>query len=78
VHVNHFSVAALTRALSRSGFDRINVELAPPECPPSSRVSNLFRLGLYNVSRALPGAINTPLALHLQAFAHAAPAHAQL
>jgi SAM-dependent methyltransferase len=78
VHVNHFSANALTRALWRSGFDRIDVELAPPECPASARFSNMFRLGLYNVSRALPGAINTPLALHLQAFAHAAPARDQL
>lgn len=77
VHVNHFSADALARALSRSGFDRIDLQLAPPECPPSARLSNLFRVGLYNVSRVLPGAINTPLALHLQAFARAAPAHAQ-
>jgi SAM-dependent methyltransferase len=74
VHVNHFSAASLRRALSRSGFDQIDLEIAPPECPPSARLSQLFRLGLYNVSRLIPGSINTPLALHLQAFARAVPA----
>ena len=77
VHVNHFSAAALRRALSRSGFDQIDFEIAPPECPPSARLSQLLRLGLYNVSRLLPGSINTPLALHFQAFARAVPARAE-
>jgi hypothetical protein len=74
VHVNHFSPASLTRALERAGFDQVSVDIAPPECPPASRVSTALRLGIYNASRLIPGAVHTPLALHLQAFARANPA----
>jgi SAM-dependent methyltransferase len=73
VHVNHFSPRALARALQRAGFDRIEVRTAPPELPPAGSSSarwagNLLRLAVYAAGR-LPGAVNTPLALHLQAFA---------
>ena len=74
VHVNHFSPAALRHALERAGFDEISVQIAPPECPPSAPASTLLRRCLYNASRLIPGAVHTPLALHLQAFARAAPA----
>ncbi len=71
VHVNHFSPAALHLALERAGFDQISIEIAPPECPPAAHVPTLLRLGLYHVSRLVPGGIHTPMALHLQAFARA-------
>jgi SAM-dependent methyltransferase len=71
VHVNHFSPEALRLALARAGFDRISIEIAAPECPPGNRGSSLARLTLYHLARWLPGAVHTPLALHLQAFARA-------
>jgi SAM-dependent methyltransferase len=74
VHVNHFSPRSLRLALERAGFGDVSVEIAAPECPPASRLSTVVRLGLYRVSRLVPGAIHTPLALHLQAFARATPA----
>lgn len=74
VHVNHFSPRSLRMALERSGFGDVTVEIAAPEGPPASRWATAVRLGLYNASRLVPGAIHTPLALHLQAFARATPA----
>ena len=69
VHVNHFSPRSLRLALERAGFKRVTVEVAAPECPPSSSASTAARLALYQVSRFVPGGVHTPLALHLQAFA---------
>ena len=73
VHVNHFSPAALQAALQRVGLRRITVDVAPPELPPaagySGRISNLFRRSLYHGGRLLPYGVETPLALHLLAFA---------
>jgi SAM-dependent methyltransferase len=74
VHVSHFSPRSLRLALERSGFGDVSVEIAAPECPPASRWSTAVRLGLYRASRFVPGAVHTPLALHLQAFARATPA----
>jgi SAM-dependent methyltransferase len=74
VHVNHFSPASLRLALERAHFGDVRVEIAAPECPPASRLSTAVRLGLYHASRLVPGAIHTPLALHLQAFARATAA----
>lgn len=74
VHVNHFSVGSLTLALERAGFTRITVQTAPPECLPLARsplrqaLGHALRLLVYGVAR-VPGAVRTPLALHLQAFA---------
>jgi hypothetical protein len=73
VHINHFSPRALRMALARAGFDDITVEIAAPECPPGARASALVRLALYNLGRRVPGGVHTPIALHLQAFARAAP-----
>lgn len=69
VHVNHFSPRSLRLALERAGFTRVTVEVAAPECPPSSSLSTAARLALYQFSRVVPGGVHTPLALHLQAFA---------
>ena len=74
VHVNHFSPRSLARALQAAGFTRVVVQAAPPELPPleptrpASLVAWAIRLGIYGLGR-LPGAVRTPLALHLQAFA---------
>jgi SAM-dependent methyltransferase len=72
VHVNHFSPRSLALALDRSGLDA-TVSAAAPELatlhPFSLRaaLSNAGRLGIYALAR-FPGAVETPLALHLQAY----------
>ena len=74
VHVNHFSRRALATALERAGFTDISVrtgapELLPPDGQPLRRaLSNGLRLGIY-AAALLPGAVRTPLALNLQAYA---------
>jgi len=76
VHVNHFTPRSLTLALERAGFAKVIVRTAPPEFLPwrSARLrhgmANLTRLAVYGLAR-LPGAVKTPLALHLQAYAQA-------
>jgi 2-polyprenyl-3-methyl-5-hydroxy-6-metoxy-1,4-benzoquinol methylase len=72
VHVNHFSPGSLRLALERDGF-AADVEAAAPELRPwhpwtlRGLASNAVRLGAYGLAR-LPGAVRTPLALHLQAY----------
>ena len=74
VHVNHFSPTSLATALARAGLTAVSVQTAPPEVSTLDRrvlgqaAGNALRLGVYAVGR-LPGAVRTPLALHLQAFA---------
>lgn len=74
VHVNHFSPGSLVRALTSAGFSRATVQTAPPELPPlgasplRQAFDNAVRLAVYVAGR-MPGAVHTPLALHLQAFA---------
>ena len=62
----------LARALAAAGFRDISVHTAPPELPPAAsvreRTANVLRRAIYQAG-LLPGAIVTPLALHLQAFA---------
>ena len=72
VHVNHFSPASLRTALERSGFTDVSVHTAAPELPPSSAISRAVRLAIYAAGR-LPGAVHTPLALNLQAYATRRP-----
>jgi SAM-dependent methyltransferase len=78
VHVNHFSARSLTMALERAGFDKVSVEAGAPELLPSNgspltgALSRAARLMVYGAA-SLPGAVHTPLALNLQAFAQAAP-----
>jgi 2-polyprenyl-3-methyl-5-hydroxy-6-metoxy-1,4-benzoquinol methylase len=74
VHVNHFTPGSLTRALERARFTRVTVRAGAPELVPSdgaavrSMLSNALRRAVYGVAR-LPGAVHTPLALNLQAYA---------
>lgn len=73
VHVNHFTPASLARALRAAGFRDVRVETAPPElvCGGAAfrrLAANAVRLTVYAAGR-VPGAVHTPLALHLQAFA---------
>jgi SAM-dependent methyltransferase len=75
VHVSHFSPDALQRALDRAGFTAISIAPAAPECPPGRHASEVLRRGLYSIVRALPDGVNTPLALHLQAFAQRGTQH---
>ncbi len=71
VHVNHFSPHSLALALDRVGL-AARVVTAAPELASTASVraalSNALRLGAYRLAR-LPGAVFTPLALHLQAYA---------
>jgi len=73
VHVNHFSPRSLALALAAAGFHKISVGTGAPEVLPASggrraRLSNAIRLAVYAAGR-LPGAVHTPLALNLQAYA---------
>jgi 2-polyprenyl-3-methyl-5-hydroxy-6-metoxy-1,4-benzoquinol methylase len=74
VHVNQFTPGSLKLALERAGFARTRVTAAAPELPPRAGVRGLVdravRRGLFTAA-SLPGALRTPLALHLQAYATA-------
>src|SRR4051794_6655701 len=75
VHVTHFPVGSLRRALARAGFDRVEVVAAVPDFVPAGRGDwgrwplgpSLLRLATYGAARAVPGGVHTPLALNLQA-----------
>lgn len=73
VHVNHFGVRSLTRALERAGFTDVRVEIAAPEMVPAPgakmAAANAARLAVWHVGRLLPGGARSPLSLHLQAYA---------
>jgi hypothetical protein len=74
VHVNHFSPRSLRLALERAGFAQIAIRTGAPELKPmhsgflQPALSNAVRLLVYAAGR-LPGALQTPLALNLQAYA---------
>jgi 2-polyprenyl-3-methyl-5-hydroxy-6-metoxy-1,4-benzoquinol methylase len=72
VHVNQFTPGSLRLALERAGFSHGEVATAPPELPPVTTVRGAIghagRRGVF-AAASLPGALHTPLALHLQAFA---------
>jgi SAM-dependent methyltransferase len=74
VHVNHFSARSLGLALERAGFHEVTIGTGAPELLPlegvrvKHAVSNAVRLAVYGAGR-LPGAVRTPLALNLQAYA---------
>jgi len=74
VHVNHFTPHSLKLALERAGLQRVEVATGAPELMPGDQplvrrsLSNLLRLGVYSAAR-LPGGVDTPLALNLQAYA---------
>jgi SAM-dependent methyltransferase len=85
VHVNHFSPRSLEMALARAGFTA-TIRTAAPELRARRASSdgahrfdgaaalavNGVRLATYALAR-LPGAVHTPAALHLQAFAVRTP-----
>jgi 2-polyprenyl-3-methyl-5-hydroxy-6-metoxy-1,4-benzoquinol methylase/ribosomal protein S14 len=76
VHVNQFTPGSLGLALTRAGLRRGVVRPAPPELPPVPGVrgaaSRAVRRALF-AAASLPGALQTPLALHLQAYAVKGP-----
>jgi 2-polyprenyl-3-methyl-5-hydroxy-6-metoxy-1,4-benzoquinol methylase len=74
VHVNHFSPGSLKLVLERCGFANVSVKTGAPELLPLDSglvrpaVSNAVRLAVYAAGR-MPGALSTPFALNLQAYA---------
>lgn len=74
VHVNHFTPHSLKMALERAGLKNVEVSTGAPELIPRGQgflrgsLSNVVRLALYAAAR-LPGAVETPLSLNLQAYA---------
>jgi SAM-dependent methyltransferase len=74
VHVNHFSPRSLRLALERAGFTRVAVRTGAPELlqlrPGVVRhaIANAVRLAAY-AAGSVPGAVRTPFALNLQAYA---------
>ncbi len=72
VHVNHFSPRSLRLAMQRAGF-ATSIGVAAPELAWAdalswrSKAANALRVALYGAAR-LPGAVHTPVALHLQAY----------
>jgi 2-polyprenyl-3-methyl-5-hydroxy-6-metoxy-1,4-benzoquinol methylase len=67
VHVNHFSVEALSTALARAGFRDVEVRVGRPELTPS-RLSSAIRLAVFHAA-GWSGGGRSPLAFNLQAFA---------
>ena len=68
VHVNHFSPRSLRRALEAENLADVVVIAGAPELPPGVAARFIRRLA-FLPARALPGAVHTPLALNLQAYA---------
>lgn len=73
VHVNHFSPRSLRIALERAGFRDVVITPGAPELPAGSgwrgAVSRSVRRGLHQAARILPGGIDLPVTLNLQAYA---------
>ena len=71
VHVNQFTPGSLARALEGAGFSRVEVSAAAPELPPGRGVRGVVdravRRGMF-AAASFPWAVDTPLALHLQAY----------
>ena len=68
VHVNHFSPSSLARALEAEGFSDVTVVAGAPELPDGV-ASRLVRRLAFLPARLIPGAVHTPLAFNLQAYA---------
>jgi SAM-dependent methyltransferase len=75
VHVSHFSARSLRLALERAGFSSILIDPGVPELPHGNgltgQLSRMSRRAIHTAARAVPGAVHTPLALNLQAYARA-------
>jgi SAM-dependent methyltransferase len=73
VHVSHFGVRSLERALRRAGFGELRVEVAPPELPPGrgarASAARAARRAAWRLGRVLPRGVESPLSLHLLAYA---------
>jgi SAM-dependent methyltransferase len=73
VHVNHFGPRSLRRALEHAGYRDVRVEIAAPELIPDAgakvRAGNAARLAVWRLGRLLPRGVESPLSLHLQAYA---------
>jgi SAM-dependent methyltransferase len=75
VHVNHFGVASLGRALERAGFRDAAVVVAPPELLPTrplrarALAHNGLRTLVWRAGTLLPRGVESPLSLQLLAFA---------
>jgi SAM-dependent methyltransferase len=73
VHVSHFSVEALRRALVRAGLDAVSVEPGAPELHGGqglkAKAARSGRRTLHLVSRVVPGGVHLPLTFNLQAYA---------
>ena len=73
MHVSHFGVRSLEGALRRAGFAGVHVEVAPPELPPHSgaraAAARAARRAAWLLGRALPWGVESPLSLHLLAYA---------
>jgi 2-polyprenyl-3-methyl-5-hydroxy-6-metoxy-1,4-benzoquinol methylase len=76
VHVNQFTPRSLGRALEAAGFSRVAVRTAAPELPPANGVRGLASRSVRRLifaAASLPWAIETPMSLHLQAYATRGP-----
>ena len=71
VHVNHFSVEALSTALALTGFRDVEIGVGRPELT-TSRLSSGARQAVFHAARWAGGS-RSPLAFNLQAFARLSP-----
>ncbi|MFL5539242.1 MAG: class I SAM-dependent methyltransferase [Longimicrobiaceae bacterium] len=73
VHVSHFGPRSLRLALERAGFGQVEVGVAAPELVSrrggAARAANAVRRAAWSLGRLLPGGVESPLSLHLQAYA---------
>lgn len=72
VHVNHFSVGSLRRCLEAAGLEVLSIRPARAETigwAQSGVPRGLIVRAFDNAARFTPGAVHTPLAMNLQAFA---------
>jgi SAM-dependent methyltransferase len=73
VHVSHFTVRSLRRALERAGFVEVRVRAAlpvlPPAAPGAGRAARAaFLRAVSGAARLLPGGGRTALAMNLEAY----------
>jgi hypothetical protein len=73
VHVSHFGPRSLRRALERAGYAEVRLGVAAPETIPApggaARAANAGRRAVWTLGRLLPRGVESPLSLHLQAYA---------
>ena len=69
VHVNQFGPRSLRAALEGAGFSEVEIEIGAPELPEGKRAENALRMAVWRAGQLL--GVESPLSLHLQAYAHA-------